>query len=129
MPSVAAIQHSIITLENGNAIVHVSDKAENIALRVNEVLAKFKIPYRVRCMDLSESEGLTTLSLVLTPAEDLGEGIFVYRADRALFFTRIDTMLGKFGILENDVSKVAMAESMGYITAAYSYDLKEKKNV
>lgn len=125
MPSVAAIQHSIVTLENGNAVVHISDRAENISQKISEVLGKFKIPFRVRYMDLSESEGITTLSLVLAPTDDEGEKIFVYRADRALFFARIPDVLRKFGILENDVSKVSMAESMGYITASYSYDVKK----
>ena len=127
MPSIAVLQHSVVMLGNGNAIVHVSEKAENISQKTHDVLSKFKTPYKVRWMDLSETEGISTLSLVLEPAEGLGEKVFIYRADRALFFSKIEPALRRFGVHENDVSKCAMAESMGYITAAYSYEPSPEK--
>jgi hypothetical protein len=122
MPSIAVIQHSVVMLENGNAVVHVSDKAENLFKKVDDTLKTFKNSFKVRWMDLSEGDGISTLSLVLEPADGLGEKIFIYRADRALFFQNIGPHLKKFGIVDSDISKMCMAESMGYITAAYSYE-------
>ena len=122
MPAIALIQHSVVMLDNGNAVIHVSEKSENLFPKAEEVLRSFKTPFKVRWMDLSESDGIATLSLVLEPSDAPGEWVFIYRADRALFFQRIPDIMKKMHISENDVSKCSMAESMGYVTAAYSYE-------
>jgi hypothetical protein len=129
MPSIAVLQHSIVMLDNGNAVVHISDASENLSVKTEKVLSEFKNAYKVRWLDVSESDGIATLSLVLEPSEGLGEKVFIYRADRALFFQNIGPRLKKFGIADGDISKCSMAESMGHITAVYSYEKVPKVSV
>ena len=117
----SVIQHSLIELGNGNMIVKVRDNAENLAAKLEEVLKKIKDPYLVRDVSLTESDGLACISLILEPSLSVGVSnkLFVFRADAALFFQRVEGALKKFKI--DDVDKMALSSSMGFMTAVYVY--------
>lgn len=115
----AVLQHSIHSLANGNVIVHIRESSEGLAQRVESVLSKFKNEYRFASMDLDESEGIASFSAILQPVEERGEKVFIFRADAALFFDRIQNALRKFKI--ENVSKAVLSSSQGFISAAYTY--------
>lgn len=115
----AVVQHSIYSLSNGNVIVHIRESSESLAQRVDAVLSKFKNHYRFMALDLDESEGIASLSAILQPIDERSEKVFIFRADAALFFDRIQHTLRKFKI--DNVSKAVLSCSQGHITAAYVY--------
>lgn len=117
-------QHSIHTLSNGNCIVHIRESSEGIAQRVEAILSKFKNQYKFLSLDLDESEGIASLSAILEPVTERAEKVFIFRADAALFFDRVQTALRKFHI--EDVSKTVLSSSQGFISAAYVYVPEEK---
>ena len=68
---------------------------------------------------------MASLSAILTPVDDRGEKVFIFRADAALFFERIQSALRKFKI--DDISKTVLSSSQGFINAAYVYVPEEPK--